>query len=150
MMATAKKSSAKSGGSTKKSASTARKPATAKKPGATKPVAAKPAAAKPAAPKPADKKPAAVAKAAPPRTQEPATFVGSLVVVSRPTGATVSLDGRVVGTTPLTLPEVAAGSHAVKLELDGYRTWSVAAEVVSGQQKRVSASLERRERRPEG
>jgi hypothetical protein len=112
--------------------------------------AAKPAAAKPAAPKPADKKPAAVAKAAPPRAKEPATFVGSLVVVSRPTGATVSLDGRVVGTTPLTLPEVAAGSHAVKLELDGYRTWSVAAEVVSGQQKRVSASLERRERRPEG
>jgi hypothetical protein len=61
----------------------------------------------------------------------------------------VTLDGRVVGVTPLTLPEVAAGSHAVRLQLEGYRTWSVSARVVSGQVNKVNASLERRDRRPE-
>jgi hypothetical protein len=55
----------------------------------------------------------------------------------------------VVGVTPLTLPEVAAGSHAVRIQLEGYRTWSVSAQVVPGQPKRVNASLERHERRPE-
>jgi hypothetical protein len=105
----------------------------------------------PAARKPAEKKPAATPtrKPQPPPTRQTA-FVGSLSISSRPSGATVTLDGRVVGVTPLTLPEVAAGSHAVRLELDGYRAWSVSAQVVSGEQKKVTASLERRERRPEG
>jgi hypothetical protein len=62
----------------------------------------------------------------------------------------VRLDGRTVGTTPLTLPEVAAGSHAVRLDLAGYRVWSASTQVTAGQQKKVNASLERRERRPEG
>jgi hypothetical protein len=104
----------------------------------------------PAPRKPVEKKPAAPAptrKPQPPPTT-PATFGGSLSISSRPAGATVTLDGRVVGVTPLTLPEVAAGSHAVRLELEGYHTWSVSAQVVSGQQKKVTASLERRERRP--
>jgi hypothetical protein len=61
----------------------------------------------------------------------------------------VILDGRVAGTTPLTMSGVAAGSHAVRLELEGYRTWSMSAQVAAGQSKRVNASLEQRERRPE-
>jgi hypothetical protein len=112
------------------------------------------APAKPAtAPPPAPKKPEArtsTARKTPPPAKAPTKFVGSLTVVSRPAGATVMLDGRTVGTTPLTLPEVAAGSHAVRLELPGYRVWSASTQVATGQQKRVSASLERRERRPGG
>jgi serine/threonine-protein kinase len=109
----------------------------------------------PPAPAPAAKKPApppvaaATTRKPPPATTKPAAFVGSLSVSSRPAGATVTLDGRVVGVTPLTLPEVAAGSHAVRLQLEGYRTWSVSAQVVTGQAKRVNASLERHDRRPE-
>ncbi len=103
----------------------------------------------PPAPAPAAKKPAEKAAAAattrkpPPATTKPAAFVGSLSIASRPAGATVTLDGRVVGVTPLTLPGVAAGPHAVRLQLAGYRTWSVSAQVVAGQAKRVNASLER-------
>jgi hypothetical protein len=66
------------------------------------------------------------------------------VVVSRPPGALVRLDGRSVGKTPLTLPAVGAGSHVVRIELDGYRPWSAAIQVVAGTQNRVTASLEQR------
>jgi hypothetical protein len=104
----------------------------------------------PAARKPAEKKAAAAAaRTPPPPPTKPTAFVGSLSISSRPTGATVILDGRAVGVTPLTLPEVAAGSHAVRLVLEGYRSWSVSAQVVSGQSKRVNASLERNERHSE-
>jgi serine/threonine protein kinase len=124
-------------------------PATTAAPAKPTATAAPPSPA-PAARKPAEKKTAAAAtRTPPPSTAKPTAFVGSLSVSSRPAGATVLLDGRVVGTTPLTLPEVAAGSHAVRLVLEGYRSWSVSAQVVSGQSKRVNASLERNERRPE-
>lgn len=70
-------------------------------------------------------------------------FTGALAVDSRPAGAKVYMDGRLVGTTPMTLPSVAAGSHAIRLEHDGYRRWSSSVRVVASQQNRVTASLER-------
>jgi hypothetical protein len=57
-------------------------------------------------------------------------FSGDLTVISRPAGATVFLDNKIVGTTPLSMPGVAAGSHAIRLERDGYRRWSSAISVV--------------------
>lgn len=44
-----------------------------------------------------------------------ASTMGSLTVVSSPDGATVTLDGRLVGSTPLTLPRVAVGDHVAIL-----------------------------------
>jgi hypothetical protein len=70
-------------------------------------------------------------------------FVGALVVDSRPAGASVFLDGKPVGTTPLSLNSVNAGSHAIRIERDGYRRWTSAVRVVAGEQNRVTASLER-------
>jgi hypothetical protein len=72
------------------------------------------------------------------------TSEGSLLIVSKPPGASVTLDGKPVGKTPLTLPTVTAGSHAIKLELAGYNVWPSAIQVSAGQQSRVTASLERR------
>jgi hypothetical protein len=69
--------------------------------------------------------------------------VGALTVVSRPDGARVFLDGRLAGTTPLSLPQVAAGEHAIRLEREGYRRWSSSVRVAGGQGQRVTASLER-------
>ncbi len=69
---------------------------------------------------------------------------GSLLIVSKPPGAAVTLDGNPAGKTPLTLPTVTAGSHAIKLDLAGYNVWSTAIQVSAGQQGRVTASLERR------
>jgi len=70
-------------------------------------------------------------------------FTGALNVVSRPPGATVYLDGRLVGTTPLSLPSVTAGSHAIRLEHDGYRRWTSSIRVVATEANRITASLER-------
>jgi hypothetical protein len=47
--------------------------------------------------------------------------VGSLVVHSDPAGATVYVDGRFAGQTPLTLATIAAGEHRVQLARAGYR-----------------------------
>ncbi len=65
------------------------------------------------------------------------------MVESRPTGAHVFLDGRMIGTTPLAMPTVAAGEHAIRLELGGYRRWSSSVRVVASERNRVTASLER-------
>ena len=73
----------------------------------------------------------------------PARLDSALVVESRPAGATVFLDGRQIGTTPLALPGVQVGAHAVRMELDGYRPWSASIQVVASDQNRVAASLER-------
>jgi hypothetical protein len=53
------------------------------------------------------------------------------------------MDGNLVGTTPMALPSVPVGSHAIRLEHDGYRHWSSSVRVVASEQNRVTASLER-------
>jgi hypothetical protein len=70
-------------------------------------------------------------------------FVGNLTVQSRPTRAKVFLDGQLIGTTPLLVPSVRAGEHAILLEYDGYRRWSSVVRVVANEANRVTASLER-------
>jgi hypothetical protein len=86
----------------------------------------------------------AAAETASPST--PATvgrFAGALMVDSRPAGASVYLDGKQVGTTPLLLDSLEAGEHAVRLELTGYRRWTSSVRVVAGDRNRVTASLEK-------
>jgi serine/threonine-protein kinase len=71
-------------------------------------------------------------------------FAGLLTVASRPEGARVFLDGKLMGTTPLAIPNVGAGEHAIRLELDGYQRWSSSVRIVASEQNRVTASLEER------
>ena len=68
---------------------------------------------------------------------------GVLSVESRPAGARVFLDGALVGTTPLMLPRVGTGEHAVRLEHDGYRRWVSSVRILAGERNRVTASLEK-------
>ena len=70
-------------------------------------------------------------------------FIGELAVESRPTGAKVFLDGKLIGTTPLAVQSIGAGEHAVRLERDGYRHWTASVQVVANERNRVTASLER-------
>jgi hypothetical protein len=79
-------------------------------------------------------------------TAEPArrtAFVGTLAVESTPPGAKVFLDGKLVGTTPCTVPDVAVGSHVVRVDMIGFRRWAQSVEVKSGERRRVTAALER-------
>jgi Protein kinase domain/PEGA domain len=74
--------------------------------------------------------------------RERAGLTGSLYVDSNPRGATVLLDGRSVGQTPLRLSDVSVGSHIIRLELAGKREWTSPARVIAGETARVTGSLE--------
>jgi serine/threonine-protein kinase len=83
--------------------------------------------------------PGAQAGAAAP--QAPAE-TGSLEIDSRPRGARAFIDDQPVGTTPLRVAGVRAGSHVIRIEQDGYRPWTGTASTAAGRVTRVSASLE--------
>lgn len=62
---------------------------------------------------------------------------GALSIRTRPAGATVLLDGRLLGRTPLVDQKIAVGSHALRIELDGHRVWTDSVTIAS------AASVER-------
>lgn len=72
-------------------------------------------------------------------------FVGTLFVDSRPRGASVVLDGRNIGVTPLSLDNIPIGSHVVRIEMAGKKPWSAETRVVAGETARVTGSLEDRQ-----
>jgi serine/threonine protein kinase len=80
--------------------------------------------------------------ATPPAKPAPTATSGSIFVDSRPRGARVVLDGKVIGTTPLRIPDVSVGSHAIRLELADHQPWTNTAQVAAGQEARVTGSLE--------
>jgi PEGA domain/Protein kinase domain len=84
--------------------------------------------------------------AAPPASRDaaPVSLTGSLYVDSRPRGASVIVDGKSVGVTPLSLAEVPAGSHVVRIEMEGKRPWTSTALVTAGKRTPVTGSLEDR------
>ena len=90
------------------------------------------------APRPGTPRGIATAPAAP-------VFTGSLYVDSRPRGATVFLDNRSVGQTPLSLSDVSIGTHVVRIEMAGKKPWTTTARVVAGETARVTGSLDDRE-----
>ena len=69
-------------------------------------------------------------------------YFGSVYVDSRPQGATVYIGGKQFGKTPLRIPEVAIGSHVVRLELPDHRAWTKAIRVTAGEEIRATGSLE--------
>jgi hypothetical protein len=73
----------------------------------------------------------------------PTTGTGAIVVFSRPSGAAVFLDERMVGNTPLSLDEVAVGTHGVRIALPEHRAWATSVTITPGSSLRVAASLER-------
>jgi hypothetical protein len=73
----------------------------------------------------------------------PEATTGGLTIESRPSGATVFLDGREIGATPLSLPDLAPGTRRIRLELAGFSPWVTTARVQAGTRTRVAASLER-------
>ena len=78
-----------------------------------------------------------------PTVGEPSAFAGSIFVDSRPRGARVFIDGRPMGTTPASIPDIPIGSHVVRLELTDHRAWTTSTRVTAGQAAVVTGSLER-------
>jgi hypothetical protein len=73
----------------------------------------------------------------------PSKYAGTIYVDSNPRGARVLIDGRLMGTTPASIPDIPIGSHVVRLELPDHKVWTSATRVSAGQQARVTGSLER-------
>jgi serine/threonine protein kinase len=73
----------------------------------------------------------------------PSKYAGTIYVDSNPRGARVLIDGRLMGTTPASIPDIPIGSHVVRLELADHKVWTSATRVSAGQQARVTGSLER-------
>jgi PEGA domain len=65
--------------------------------------------------------------------QTPQQPVGSLMVNSEPSGASVSINGVPQGRTPVTVSKVRAGSRVVRVDLPGYQPWSWAVPVAADQ-----------------
>jgi hypothetical protein len=82
------------------------------------------------------------------RTPTPAPgFIGQVAIQSSPPGASVFIDGKPVGETPMSSVRIRAGSHAIWIELPKYRRWTAAVNVPAGRTTRVDATLQPAENR---
>lgn len=68
---------------------------------------------------------------------------GALAVSSKPKGAAVSIDGQVVGVTPLSDVPLSLGSHEVRLSAAGYEESVRVVKVKRGKTTKVKAKLKR-------
>jgi TonB family protein len=66
---------------------------------------------------------------------------GSAEITSTPPGASVTIDGRLVGRTPVSAPSLPVGERSLQLALDGHEPWSGKIEVLAGQKGRVQVKL---------
>ncbi len=74
-----------------------------------------------------------------------AAATGTLLVESRPAGATIIIDGKPRGTTPLLIEALAPGDYRVGLSLAGYQSFATTVRVVAGERTRAAASLSAQE-----
>jgi hypothetical protein len=72
----------------------------------------------------------------------PVTAKPVLTVTSTPVGATVEVDGQPAGTTPVTLRELAPGSHELKVTMAGRKPFARTIELRPGGNFEVAAPLE--------
>jgi hypothetical protein len=75
------------------------------------------------------------------QTAASSQYFGTLEIASTPSGASVFVNGRAVGVTPLTLPRQRAGSLALTITRAGFNRWSSAVQVRSGVSTEVNATL---------
>jgi len=79
-------------------------------------------------------------------TPVPTPTTGAIRIESSPSGATVELDGQTfvgpISATPATIPDLAPGSHTVKLYLQGYYDWGpTAVPVTAGETTPIHATM---------
>lgn len=67
---------------------------------------------------------------------------GKLAVTSTPQNASVSLDGKNAGKTPVYGFSVSPGSHSVSVSLSGYKTQAETVDILANQPKTLNFSLE--------
>jgi eukaryotic-like serine/threonine-protein kinase len=83
----------------------------------------------------------ALVRPAPPST-------GAADIVSTPAGASVSVDGRPAGVTPLAGLKLKPGKHRIELALQGHEAWAGTVDVAAGETGRVEVRLAARPATP--
>ncbi len=73
--------------------------------------------------------------------------MGALAIESRPAGASVLLNGKPSGTTPMMINDLAPGDYRVTLSLSGYREFATTVRVVAGERARAAARLTEQEQK---
>jgi hypothetical protein len=71
----------------------------------------------------------------------PSPAFGGMIITSAPTGGQVYVDNQFRGVTPVTIYNVAAGTHIVNINLTGYTDWSGSIDVPANQMIQVPATL---------
>jgi len=74
-------------------------------------------------------------------TLNPIPKYGSLDIVSTPHNATITIDGKVVGKSPLTINDLLEGEHTVQLTLDNYEPETKKVTIVEKQVESLHFSL---------
>lgn len=77
-----------------------------------------------------------------PGTATRSATTGTVDIESRPRKAQITLDGRMVGETPLRVPELSPGDHVVEIALAGYKSVTRSVHIVSGELTRFAVTLE--------
>jgi serine/threonine protein kinase len=67
-----------------------------------------------------------------PEASQPLLQTGSVTVSSKPEGATVELNGKAIGKTPLTSYALPKGKHLLELRMTGYESRSIEVEIKEG------------------
>lgn len=67
---------------------------------------------------------------------------GGLFAITRPLGAQVFVDNKLIGTTPLFMSQLSSGSHEVRLELPGFRPYSSSIQVEPNKRFRLAVQLD--------
>ena len=107
------------------------------------PVPPAPSTKKRASTAPASTRRTSVTRQPPPALAPTTALSGAIEIMSRPRDAKVFIDGSFVGQAPLSIPGVSAGTHEVRVELDGFSPWVGVVRVKGGSRARVGASLQR-------
>ncbi len=71
----------------------------------------------------------------------PTPIFGSLNVECKPNSATIFLDGKEIGETPISINEVLVGQHEIKLTKKGYADYTETVTITQGERKQVQATL---------
>lgn len=74
---------------------------------------------------------------------------GRVVIMSEPSGAEVTIDGRSVGTTPLEVATLSTGVHKVQLKREGYKTLERELDLKEEEDAKLTETLKRGKDQPD-
>ena len=87
-------------------------------------------------------KQSAVVESGTPKSEATATAMSAVVIKSTPDGAEITIDGKLVGTTPSTV-QLVPGEHTVSIDKSSFKQWQRTITVTAGGAINLEATLEK-------